>query len=177
MTESVLIAAVIEAKEERDIMTTDIPNAFVKTNIPISNERIKMKIKGALVALLIELNSTKFKKSLCMRKQKRYFMCRFSRRSMECYNHHYNKLKQDLIKQGFIINPYDPCVANRSVNDHQHTVVWHVNDLKSSHADPTVNDNFHCWLEKMYGDLTNHVKAVRGKLHDYLAMILDYTTP
>ena len=51
----------------------------------------------------------------------------------------YKKLRKDLESIQFEINPYDPCVANRMVNDKQHTVVWHVDDLKSSHVDEEVN--------------------------------------
>jgi hypothetical protein len=38
----------------------------------------------------------------------------------------YKKLKKDLEDTGFIINPYDPCVANRLVNGTQQTLTWHV---------------------------------------------------
>ena len=76
------------------------------------------------------------------------------------------------------MNPYDPCVANRIVNGKQHTVSWHVDDLKSSHVDSKVNDQFLEWLERTYAsDDIGHVKAVRGKRHDYLAMILDFSIP
>ena len=64
------------------------------------------------------------------------------------------------------------------VNGKQHTVTWHVDDLKSSHVDATVNDDFLKWLNKMYGDIEiAPVKATRGQIHDYLAMKLDFTTP
>jgi hypothetical protein len=60
----------------------------------------------------------------------------------------------------------------------QHTVTWHVDDVKSSHVNSEVNDDFEEWCEKMYGnDEIGHVKVVRGKTHDYLAMILDFETP
>jgi hypothetical protein len=90
----------------------------------------------------------------------------------------YKKLKKDLESIGFKINPYDPCVANRMENGKQHTVTWHVDDLKSSHEDPKINDKFLKWLDEMYGDpKVAPVKATRGKIHDYLAMKLDFTTP
>ena len=40
---------------------------------------------------------------------------------------------------------------------------------------PKVNDDLRKWLEKMYGsgDI-GHVEASHGKLHEYLAIILDY---
>ena len=61
-------------------------------------------------------------------------------------------------------------------NGKQHTVTWHVNDLKSSRVDSKVNNYFQKLLEKTYGsNVIGHVEASRGKLHRYLAMTLDHT--
>ena len=43
MCESILLTAGIEAKQNRDIMTCDIPNAFVQTDIP--DESLK-RVRG-----------------------------------------------------------------------------------------------------------------------------------
>ena len=61
------------------------------------------------------------------------------------------------------------------VNGKQHIVTWHVDDLNSSHGYPKLNDDFHKWLDKKYGsdDIVN-VESSREKLHEYLAMTLDY---
>jgi hypothetical protein len=50
--------------------------------------------------------------------------------------HFYKKLVDDLESDGFMLNPYDPCVANKVVDRKQMTVCWHVDDLKVSHCDP-----------------------------------------
>ena len=47
----------------------------------------------------------------------------------------WEKLTRKLLEWGFVINPYDSCVANKMVNGKQLTVVWHVDDLKISHVD------------------------------------------
>ena len=60
------------------------------------------------------------------------------------------------------------------VNGYQHTVRFHVDDLLSSHVDPKVNDRFQIWLEKMYGKY-KAVEPTRGKKHDYLGMLVDFT--
>ena len=57
-------------------------------------------------------------------------------------------------------NPYNPCVANRQVNGKQHTIRYHVDDLMSSHVNPSVNDKFENWLNKKYG---NHSKVSRPR--------------
>jgi hypothetical protein len=89
---------------------------------------------------------------------------------------YYKKFRKDIESIGFEVDPYDICVANRKVNGKQQTVTWHVDDLKSSHIDSRVNGNFAQWCKKTYGsDDLGHVKVVRGKTHDYLGMILDFT--
>ena len=71
------------------------------------------------------------------------------------------------------MNPYDPCVANMMVKGKQMTVVWHVDDLKLSHADPWEVTKLAEYLSGIYGGLTVH----RGKEHVYLGMELGYSTP
>ena len=54
-TDSILITGVIEAKQQHDIMTLDIPNAFVQTPISQGDEKVIMKIRGVLVDILCDL--------------------------------------------------------------------------------------------------------------------------
>jgi hypothetical protein len=58
VTDSIIIASVNDAKENRDVITADVPNAFVKTNIVTKQrgERIIMKILGPLVKMLTEIH-------------------------------------------------------------------------------------------------------------------------
>ena len=37
--------------------------------------------------------------------------------------------------QGFLINPYDRCIANITIKDKQCTILWCVDDNKVSHFD------------------------------------------
>ena len=46
------------------------------------------------------------------------------------------KLVSDLKSRGFIVNPYDPYVANMMVNAYHMTITWHINHLRISHIDP-----------------------------------------
>ena len=85
----------------------------------------------------------------------------------------YKKFKKDLEEIGFEFNPYDPCVANRIINGKQNTIRFHVDDLKSSHVDPKVNDELLSWLNEKYGQ-HGDVTATRGKVHDYLGMTFEY---
>jgi hypothetical protein len=183
-TESILLTATIDARQGRDVMTVDIPNAFVQTDIQQKepSERVIMKIRGTLVDMLVEIDPETYADYVVYdyNKEKILYVqvLKALYGMLESSLLFYKKLCKDLIEIGFEINPYDPCVANKIVKGKQQTVTWHVDDLKSSHVDPAVNDSFLNWLEMKYGDEEiGKVKAVRGKRHDYLAMILDYSTP
>eukprot|EP00934_Nitzschia_sp_Nitz4_P004202 Nitzschia sp. Nitz4//scaffold466_size5842//986//4399//NITZ4_009198-RA/size5842-processed-gene-0.7-mRNA-1//-1//CDS//3329552510//4192//frame0 len=182
-TESLFITAVIDANEHRDIMTADIPNAFVQTMVPETKdgERIIMKITGILVDYLLEIDSQLYAPFVITQGNSKVLYVELIRAlygMLQSSLWFYKQLRHDLEQIGFEVNPYDPCVANRMINGKQHTVTWHVDDLKSSHVDPKVNDKFAEWLENKYGDPNiGKVQQVRGKRHDYLAMHLDYNIP
>ena len=57
-TEAVLITGVIEAKQQRDIITADIPNALIQTSIneEKSSDRETMKIRGHLIDILNKIS-------------------------------------------------------------------------------------------------------------------------
>ena len=48
----------------------------------------------------------------------------------------YQKLVKQLTRDGFKINPYDPCVAKKMIGGKQMTICWHVDDLKIFHINP-----------------------------------------
>jgi hypothetical protein len=182
-TDSILITGVIDAKQQRDVMTADIPNAFVQTDIQAKEkgQRVIMKIRGPLVDLLLEISSEVYSNYVIYESKSKVLYVQMNKAlygMMISSKLYYQKFTKDIESIGFKVNPYDPCVANRMINGKQHTVTWHVDDLKSSHVDPKVNDVFLEWLKKIYAnDNIGEVKVVRGKKHDYLAMTLDYSNP
>ena len=160
----------------------DIPNAFIQTPVHVKpgENRIVMRITGVLVDMLVQLDPGLYGPCVVYEKGKKVLYVEVLRAiygMLKSAMLFYNKIKKDLEGQGFKFNPYDPCVANKMVNGKQQTVTIHVDDLKVSHVDPKVNDQFIKWVEKEYGDPEiGEVKAIRGKKHDYLGMILDYSS-
>ena len=136
-----------------------------------------MKIRGALVDILLAICSRVYDNYLiCERNSKAVYVRMLKAlyetmmASMLCYN----IFIKDITTIGFELNPYDTCVASRIVYSKHHTITWHVNNGKSSHVDQKVNFKFQEWCQQVYGDFGD-IKVVRGNVHDYLAMILDYT--
>ena len=58
----------------------------------------------------------------------------------------YRKLVTHLTSLGYVINPYDPCIANKMINGKQMTICWHVDDLIIGHVESSVVATFLTWL-------------------------------
>jgi hypothetical protein len=86
----------------------------------------------------------------------------------------WEKLTGKLVDWGFTPNKYDGCVYNKMVNGKQITVVFHVDNVKLSCVDSTTVDWLIEQLDHEFGKETPLSKS-RGKVHDYLGMIFDFT--
>jgi len=67
---------------------------------------------------------------------------------------------------GFELNQYDLCVANKTINDRQCAIVWHVDDNKISHVDADVVEDDISKIESKFGKMV----VTRGDTHDFLGM-------
>jgi hypothetical protein len=174
-----LITGVIEAKEERDVMTCNIPNAFIQAYLPKKEpgeDRVVMKITGVLVNMLVNINPELYGAAVVMENQKKVIYVEVLKAiygMLEAALLWYKTFRKDLEDNGFIFNLYNPCVANNKVQGLQQTIVFHVDNLKSSHKSKLVNNKFEKWLNSMYGK-HGRVTATRGGVHNYLRMELDY---
>jgi hypothetical protein len=171
--ESVFLTTVVDAHERRDVGCYDIPGAFLHAD---SDEDVTMILKGRLAELMVQVAPNLYQKYVTVdRKNTPILYVKIQKalygllRSALLF---YKKLVGDLEGNGFVLNPYDPCVANKVINGAQMTVCWHVDDLKVSHVDPSEVAKFGQWLSDTYGIA---VAEHRGKVHDYLGMILDFT--
>jgi hypothetical protein len=86
------------------------------------------------------------------------------------------KLSNVLISWGFVIIPYDCCVANKEINGSQCTIIWHVEDLKVSHFDTMDVTDVIQMLSDEFGKEAP-LTISRGHLHDCLEMTLDVSVP
>ena len=85
----------------------------------------------------------------------------------------YKCLISNLEDRGFVVNPYDPCVANTMVDGVQMNMCWHVDDLKIYHMDEDMVTAFTVEMANIYGTKTT---ISRVRVHDYLGMELDSVT-
>jgi hypothetical protein len=130
--ESILTTGVIKAKEERDVMTCDIPNAFLQAYLPKKEpgkDRVVMKITGVLVGMLVDINPELYSPAIALENRKKVLYVEVLKAMyamLEAALLWYKTFIKDLKDIGFVFNPYDPCVANKKVQGSQQTIVFHV---------------------------------------------------
>eukprot|EP00957_Ditylum_brightwellii_P140482 10703377-Ditylum_brightwellii.AAC.1 len=122
-SEAVLLTSIIDAKEGRDIATTNIPVAYLSTDM--GNEVIIM-MEGRLAELMAQTTPEIYRKYLGIgRNNKHVLYAKLQKALYRClksallFN---NKLVGDLKELGFEVNPYDPCVANKTIQGKQMTI-------------------------------------------------------
>ena len=65
---------------------------------------------------------------------------------------------------------------NKIVDKKQCTILWHVDDLRTSHFDPAVISSVFSDIDAEYGKIKK-MTITRGKLHKYLGVNIDYSLP
>jgi hypothetical protein len=174
--ESLFLSCVIDAKEHRKVVTCDIPGAFMQANI---DEVVHIKLEGPLAQLLTKVDPELYTKFLSTEGKKDVMYVKLNKAlygTLQAALLFWKDLSGYLQREGFTLNPYDECVANKMIDGAQCTILWHVDDLKISHAKQDVLEDLINTLNEKYGKLAP-LTVTRGTIHDYLGMTLDYSTP
>jgi Reverse transcriptase (RNA-dependent DNA polymerase) len=172
--EALMLSCVIDATEKRDVATVDIPGAFMQADM---DELVHMRLEGTMAELLVKLDPKLYRKYVQTINGKSVLYVELKKAlygTMRAALLFWRLLTSKLVAMGFKINPYDWCVANKTINGKQCTILWHVDDLKISHADPGVVTDVIKQIEKEFGKEAP-LTIMRGKTHDYLGMTLDYS--
>jgi hypothetical protein len=174
-----IMTCVIDAYEGRDVATVDIPGAFLQTKMPEDEEPVHVILDGRMAELLAKISPETYQEYVAHKRGQAFIYCKLNVAlygTLKAALLFWVKLTKSLKKRGFVINPYDWCIANMDINGKQCTIVWHVDDLKISHVDSTVVDEIIASLKEEYGKIGT-MTVRRGKVHDYLGMELDFSTP
>ncbi|MCE2996668.1 MAG: hypothetical protein LW863_13795 [Flammeovirgaceae bacterium] len=175
-TESVFLSAAIDAMEGRVVVTVDVPGAFMQADI---DEFIVVKFEGELAQLLEKVDPASYSKYKVMENGKEVIYAELQKAlygTLQAALLFWKEMRQFLVDVlGFTINPYDECVANKTVDGKQCTILWHVDDLKISHVSAAVIEDILAKMSERFGK-EDPLTINRGTIHDYLGMTLDYST-
>ena len=147
-TESIFVTCAVDAAEKRDVMSLDIPNAFIQAKLPKAKvgERVIMKLRGQIVDWLIKMDPIVYLDKVVYEKGKKVLYLQVLRAlygMLVAALEWYKKIKTDLERIGFKFNLYDGCVANRVVDGNQQTLRLHVDDMLVSCKNKKANDDLH----------------------------------
>ncbi len=170
--ESVFVTAAIDERENREVVTIDIPGAFLHAT---NDDYVVMRMNGTLAKLMAKTDPKLYRKYLKDKKEKKVLYVRLQTAlygMMKSALLFYRKLISELKGMGFEVNPYDPCVVNKMVNGSQMMVRWHMDDLMISHTSNEAISQFLRVMKDIYGD---NLAETTGSVHDYLGMIFDFS--
>jgi hypothetical protein len=145
--ESVFITAVMNTHRGCNATCFDIPGAFLHSDTDEDNTMI---LKGTLAELMVQALPNLYRKLVYVNRKRTPILYVKMQKGISGLLKRallfYRKLVADLKKTGFVLNPYDLCVANKDINEKQTTVCWHVDDLKVSQMEPAEITKFREWL-------------------------------
>jgi hypothetical protein len=168
-TDALMITIIVDAHEQRDVGTADVVGAYLKATM---TDFVIMKFTGESVDILCKLNPSN-EAFVVIENGKRVLYVRLDKALYGCVKSAllwYDLFSNALVDMGFVLNPYDPCVANCNIDGKQCTVAWYVDDTKISHVDPEVVKRVIEKIEERFGKMT----VVRGKEHVFLGMKIRY---
>jgi len=111
--EAVFLTCLIDAKEERYVVTTDILGAFMHTDID------DIKLEGTMADLLVRVNPEKYGPYIVSENGHHIIyllLCKALYRTLQAALLFWRNLSSFLVDElGFTINPYNSCVANKII--------------------------------------------------------------
>ena len=174
-TKSMFITSAVAASKKRRVRCYDIPSASVNTDVD-KNVCIVLQVQGELAEMMVHFAPQIYPKYITVdRKGSLVLYVKLQKalyglmrvRPLFC-----RKLYKELEEYGFVVNPYNPCIANKNVgNSEQLTIIWHVNDLMALCKLDFKLTKLSCYLMGIYGPkLTMHTR----RKHNYLGVDLEF---
>ena len=166
--EALITALLIAAHEGREVVSFDIPGAFLQAEMS-DDKLVLLVLRGEFVDYMCEVNpehipnvryDKRGKKVLYMRVVRAIYGC------IESALQWYKLFKGTLEDMGFELNPYDQCVANKMIDGKQCTFVWYVDDCIATHMSSAVLKQISDSMQKNFGEMSIET----GSTHDFLGM-------
>ena len=169
-SEATSLTLMVDAHEKRDVAILDVPGAYLHATM---KDFVILRLEGTIVEYMVEACPEIYKPFVEIINGKKVLYLQLLKALYGCVQSAllwYELFSSTLEKEGFVINPVEPCVANKIINGKVCTVLWYVDDVKISHVESRVVTEVIQMLEQRFGALTVN----RGKSHVYLGMNIDF---
>ena len=167
--ESVFLTTLVDAVEERHVVVADVTGAYLNADM---DDFVLIRLTGDDVDMMCNANPT-YEQFVTMKHGHKTLFLQLKKALYGCVKSAllwYRLFRDTLQEMGFVLNPYDPCVANAMINGSQCTIVWFVDDNKISHKDPAVVRDVIHRIEAKFGTMTK----TEGDEHEFLGMKLRF---
>ena len=127
--EALITTMLIDVFEERDVAIFDILKAYLNALMP-DGKTILLKLRDDFVEIMCEIN-LKYKAHVRVEEGRKVLYLQILRALYGCIEsalQWYILYKTTLEKEGFVLNKYDLCVANKVINNKQCTIGWLIDD-------------------------------------------------
>ena len=172
-TEALFLTCLIDTMEGRCVVTCDMPGAFMQMDI---DELVHLKLEGKIAELLVKVDPS-YGEFMTKEWGKSVIYTELSKAlygTLQAALLFWKDMSKFLVEElGFVVNPYDWCIINKTINGKQYTIGWHVDDLKISHVDTDMVEGIIQALDDRFrkeAPLVVH----RGRVQEYLGMVIDF---
>ena len=161
-----MLSCTIDTKEGRHVTVTSIPGEFLHMYM---DQNVHMLLEGTIAELIIKLEPKLYRKYIWRNKNNEPMLYLKLTKAL------YGTLQVALLFWKLLSTKLTEwgCVANKTINSKQCTIIWHVYDLKISQVDKNVIVDILKLLNytvKKESPLT----TTKGNVLEYLGMTLDY---
>jgi len=167
--EALMGLLLIAGFEKRKTAVFDVPGAYLHADM---NKFALLKLEGEFVDIMCEVNP-EFKDDVRYENGKKVLYVQILKAlygMIESALLWYRLYTEILQKEGFELNPYDKCVANKTINGKQCTLAWYVDDNFLSHVDDEIIDDILKMVEGYFPGLS----IERGNTLSFLGMEIEF---
>jgi len=121
-TESLLLTCIINAEEEHDVATVNLPGAFMQAGM---NDVVHMQVAGKMAEILVKIDPKKYGPHVTIEQGKTVLYMQLNKalyRMIQAVLLFWRLLSSKLQEWGFTINLYNWCVTNMMICGRQCTV-------------------------------------------------------
>ena len=157
----------IASKEKHHVVTADIAGAYLNAEM---DDFVLVKFKGPALNIMYKVNP-EYTKLIQKENGQNMMYLQLAKALYRCLKSAllwYNLFSSTLKDMGFVLNKYDPCAANKRINEKQFTIGWWVDDNAMTHVDMKFMNEIITGIEDKFGTLA----ITCGERHTFLGMKL-----
>jgi hypothetical protein len=168
-SDALMMSLLIDANEGRDVATAVVAGAYLHAEL---DDFTLLRMEGESVDIMCDV-SEEYRNFVCYENGKKVLYLKLLKALYGCVKSAllwYELFSSTLEGMGFVLNPYDTCVANKTIDGKQCTIAWYVDDNKISHVEDGVVTQVIEAIEARFGKMT----VTRGKRHVFLGMDITF---